>query len=111
MPEIDSRPPILAEAEADRRRGLLAELQDALAARSIQSVLASRRRLVLRALDPWGPSGRTDPQLHIFIPGQPDIATTDGTSYSLSNGAKHAADDPVRAADAITHTQPASARA
>jgi hypothetical protein len=79
--------PILDDAEAARRKLLLAELQAALAQSSVRCLLAGRQRLVLRYSEspPHAPSGPTDPALHIVSP-VPDIVTTDGTSYRLKDG-------------------------
>lgn len=96
------RTPILAQAEVTRRMLLLADLQAALAAQEIRAVLARNHRLVLQYnRSPFEPSGLTDPQLHIFTPDGTDIATTDGTTYSLSSGEKCPADDPHLAATVI----------
>ncbi len=92
-------PPILPRAEANRRMLLLADLQAALAAHEIRSVLARNHRLVLRSEPvPCEPSSPTDPQLHIFAHDGTDIATTDGTTYSLASGTKYPAGDPAATA-------------
>jgi hypothetical protein len=54
---------VLTDAYATSRRLLLAELQAALNAIGVRSVLAGNRRLVLRyEQDHYEPSGPTDPQ-------------------------------------------------
>ena len=104
-----SSPPILARAEAERMMLMLAELQAALAALGVRSVLARNHRLVLQYNRvPSGPSGMTDPQLHIFAPGGTDIATTDGSTYHLASGQEYPAADPAAAAALIRHARPAS---
>jgi len=103
---------ILATAEVTRRMLLLAELQEALAALGVRSVLARNHRLVLHYnVVPSGPSGMTDPVLHIFTPEGTDIATTDGSSYHLARGEKCPACDPVAAAVLIRHGRYAERRA
>jgi hypothetical protein len=118
MPEHDQSAPqapgtaILAQAEVSRRVLLLAELQAALAAQQIDSVLARNHRLVLQYNRvPSGPSGMTDPQLHIFAPDGTDITTTDGRTFNLASGEKCPADDPAAAATFIRHGQHAAPRA
>ena len=106
------REPILTEAEVARRMSLLAELQAALTAQGIRCVLARNHRLVLHYnVVPSGPSGMTDPVLHIFTPEGTDIATTDGSSYHLARGEKCPACDPVAAAVLIRHGRYAERRA
>jgi hypothetical protein len=103
--------PILATAELTRRMLLLADLQDALAALGVRSVLARHHRLVLQYNRvPSGPSGMTDPQLHILTAGGSDIATTDGTAYRLASGGQCPASDPAAAATFIRHGQHAAGR-
>jgi len=94
------RPPILARQEASRRAGLLRDLQTALTAQGVSSVLARHHRLVLRGggRTRCEPSGPTDPQLHIFTPDGTDIATADGSTYHFASGSAHPAGDPARAA-------------
>ncbi len=92
--------PVLLKPEVTHRVTLLAELQAALTAHGVQSVLARNRRLVLSSSG-RGPnqSGPTDPQLHIFRDDdQTDLATTDGTSYRFADGRTHPADDAHGAA-------------
>lgn len=93
---------ILREAEVIRRLTLLTELQAALAALGIQSLLVRNRRLVLRSAgNSLEPSGPTDPQLHIFGNDGTEIATTDGTNYEFSTCPAHPADDPQAAAASL----------
>jgi len=97
LPSI--RPPLLNKEEASRRAALLSELQSALAAQGVRSVLARHHRLVLSGgSTKCAPSGPTDPQLHIFTPEGTDIATTHGSTYHFASGDAHPADDPARAA-------------
>ena len=83
---------------------LLTELQTALAARQIRSVLARNHRLVLRYnYSSYEPSGMTNPRLHIFGPDGTGIATTDGTTFSLASGpVVYPCEDPDAAAIAIS---------
>jgi len=93
---------ILTDAEVGRRMLLLAELQAAMATLGVHCVLARNHRLVLRYNDgPYGPSGLTDPDLHIFTPRGTDTATTDGTVYRLASGGEYSVADPSIAATAI----------
>ena len=104
--------PILATAEVTRRMLLLAELQDALAALGVRSVLARHHRLVLQYNRvPSGPSGMTDAQLYIFAPGGTDIATTDGSTYRLASGQEYPVGNPAAASALITTRQHAVPRA
>ena len=99
-------PPVLSRAEATRRLLLLADLQAALAARDIRSVLARNHRLVLRSERvPCERSGLTDPRLHIFARDGTDSATTDGTTYSLASGTTYTAGDPVAIAALMQNGQ------
>ena len=105
-------PPILAEADVCRRMLLLSELQTALEAQQVRSVLARNHRLVLHySTSPCEPSGLTNPQLHIFGPHRTDIAATDGTTYTLASGSEYPAADPAAAASAIRHGRRAEPRA
>ena len=99
-PEPADREPILSQSEADSRMLLLAALQAALAGMGVRSVVARCHRLVLRwnSAGPFGPSGLTDPQLHIFAPAGTTVATTDGTAYRLRAGQQCPAGDPAAAA-------------
>lgn len=74
---------------------LLAELQAALPAAGLQSVVAGRHRLVLRYSEqpPHALSGETDPTLHIYG-GVPDAITTDGGSYRLRSGREFPISEP-----------------
>ncbi len=102
MPHIapsTSDQPVLAQSEVTSRVTLLAELQAALAALGIQSVLVRNRRLVLRSAgNGMEPSGPTNPQLHVFAPGGTQIATTDAARYEFTTGPACPADDPQAAA-------------
>ncbi len=112
QPASPSREPILAEAVVAGRMLLLAELQAALAAQQVGSVLASNHRLVLRySAIPCEPSGLTNPQLLIFGPDGTGTASTDGISYRLPDGAEYPAADPAAAATAIRHGQHVAQRA
>jgi hypothetical protein len=95
----------LTRAEADRRKGLLNQLKDALADRHITSALAGRRTLVLRsAADSEGDGGYpelvrlTDPQLYVFVADGVQVVTTDGDVYRLIRGYPHPVADPGGAA-------------
>jgi hypothetical protein len=104
--------PILSRAEADRRTLLLAELQSSLSELGVGAVLARHHRLVLQDNRvPSGPSGMTDPRLHIFTPDGTCIATTNGTAYHLAAGQQCPAGDPAAAATFIRHGQHAAPRA
>lgn len=94
---------ILPEAEVIRRVALLTELQGALAALGIQSLLVRNRRLVLRSAgNGLEPSGPTDPQLHVFADDGTEIATTDGALYEFTTCPAHSADDPQAAAASLS---------
>ena len=99
---IPSSPPhlVLSQDEAARRLLLLADLQTCLANLGVRCVLARNHRLVLRwhSSGSFGPSGLTDPQLHIFTPAGAAVATTDGSTFCLATGQRYHADDPVAAA-------------
>jgi hypothetical protein len=100
--QTTSRAPILTGTEADNRRLLLAELQRALSALGVDSVLARNHRLVLRYnLAPYEPSGPTDPQLHVFAPHGQCAVTTDEAVYRLPGGRECPVADPGAAAAAI----------
>lgn len=94
---------ILHEAEVIRRVTLLTELQAALDALGIQSLLARNRRIVLRSAgNGMEPSGPTNPQLHVFAADGTEIATTDGELYEFSTYPACPADDPQAAAASLT---------
>jgi len=81
---------------------LLAELQAALAALGIQSVLVRKRRLVLRSAgNDLEPSGPTNPQLHVFAPGGTEVATADAARYEFTAGPACPAADPQAAAASL----------
>ena len=90
----------LASPEADRRKTVLARLQDALTAQGLESVLVGRQVLALRGRGPVLPS-RCDPQLHVLGPGQCHVVTTDGCHYRFADGSSHPADDPGGAAGCV----------
>ena len=92
---------VLSRDEACRRALLLTDLRDALAKRSVEALVVTRRRVVLRADFSGGPSGPTDPALYVFLDGTVAIATTDGTNYQLADGVLDAVSDPDAAARAI----------
>ena len=101
MPDdLADEEPVLAGAEADRRKAALGRLQDALAAEGLESVLVGRQVLALRARGPVLPS-RRDPQLHVLGPGQCHVVTTDGGHYRFADGSSHPADDPGGAAGCV----------
>jgi hypothetical protein len=90
---------VLHETEVIRRVTLLTELQAALAALGIQSMLVRNRRLVLRsASSGLERSGPTDPQLHVFADDGTEIVTTDGALYQFSGGPACLVSDPSAAA-------------
>ncbi len=69
-------------------------------------------RLVLQYnRSPCEPSGLTNPHLHIFGPDGTDIATTDGTTFSLASGPEYPTAEPAAAVNAIRHGQHAASRA
>ena len=93
--------PVLTDAEATSRTRLLADLRAELASLGIRSILARNHRLVLRYNTvPGEPSGLTDPELHI-LGASADVATTDGSTYTLASGSTHPAADPAAAARTI----------
>lgn len=100
--------PVLDEPEADRQALMLAELQAALTALDVNTVLARRHRLVLRYSDPppLAPSGPTSPSLHIFAPDGTRTAIADGSVYQLDDGRTFPIGDPATAAAAICRPQP-----
>jgi hypothetical protein len=92
--------PILSDLEAESRLRLLAELQAALSALGVESILARNHRLVLRYnVAPLDPSGLTDPQLHIF--GNKGVVTTDGKVYRLDRGGEFPVDNAAAVATLI----------
>jgi hypothetical protein len=97
--------PVLDDAEAGRRRQLLATLQAALAELGIQSTLARKHRLVLRFTDGLaGPNGLTDPQLFVFTESGTAKITTNGTAYQLNGGQELPAANPAAAAAIISRS-------
>lgn len=94
--------PILDESEVIQRVMLLAELQVALVARGMQSLLVRNRRIVLRSAGTGlEPSGPTNPQLHIFQDDGTEIATTDGTRYEFATRLVHPVADPQAVAESL----------
>jgi len=89
---------VLAAEEADRRKAVLARLQEVLAVHGLASVLAARHILVLRGAGPAQPSGPGDPELHILGAGRRQVITTDGRLYHFGDAGTHPADDPGGAA-------------
>ena len=102
-----NRKPALTGAEADRRKALLARLQDELAAQGLQSVLVGRQVLALRDRGPVPPS-RRNPELHVSGPGQCHVVTTDGDHYRFADGSSHPADDPGGAAGCVHVRRPSA---
>jgi hypothetical protein len=91
----------LAGQEADRRKAVLIRLQDALAARGVDSVIVGRHALTLRGTGPAQPSRPADPQLHVLGADRCRIVTTDGRHYRFGDGRMHPADDPRGAAGCL----------
>jgi hypothetical protein len=101
MPDdLAEQEPTLTGAEADRRKALLARLQDELATQGFRFVLVGRQVLALRDRGPVPPS-RRNPELHVSGPGQCHVVTTDGDHYRFPDGASHPADDPGGAAECV----------
>jgi hypothetical protein len=92
---------VLGTAEAQRRAGLLGTLGDALAERSVETVLVRRWSIVLRADMSGGPSGPTNPALHIFAGDGMEVVTTDGTEYRFASTAVHQLGDMHSAAESV----------
>jgi hypothetical protein len=99
--------PRLSPAEADRRKGLLGLLKNALAAERISSALVGRRTLVLRSDQGKGcPAGYgemarpSDPQLYVFAGEDIHVVTTDGESYWFAGSQAYPTADPGGAARA-----------
>jgi hypothetical protein len=99
--------PRLTAAEADRRKGILALLKEALSAQRIASALVGRRTLVLcsnQASERFAGYGDTvspaDPQLYVFAGAGADIVTTDGEAYWFPGGRAYPTADPAGAAKA-----------
>jgi hypothetical protein len=90
---------------------LLAELQAALVGLGVRSVVARNHRLVLRwnSIGPFGPSGPTDPQLHVLISAGSVVVTVDGDSYRLDCGEDVPASDPASVARRIASLRTATA--
>jgi hypothetical protein len=103
LAEQASRRTALAGEEVDRRKVVLIQLQDALAAQGIESVLVGRHALTLRSHGhgPAQPSRPGDPELHVLGAGRHRIITTDGRHYRLRDSRMHPADDPRGAAEIV----------
>jgi hypothetical protein len=86
---------ILTAAAVQNRVDLLGAMKEALAARSVESVLVTRRTIVLRPKAPAILSGPTDPELYVWVASGLDVVTTDGTQYRSASGYVH----PGRDAD------------
>jgi hypothetical protein len=110
MPEQDPAAgplPRLTPAEADRRKGILGLLKNALAGERISSALVGRRTLVLRSDQGnersagYGEMVRpSDPQLYVFAGGDVHVVTTDGEAYWFAVGRAYPTADPGGAARA-----------
>jgi hypothetical protein len=98
--------PVLTDDEVARRVTLLAELQAAPADLGVQSVLARRHKIVLRAEDSWRASSQTDPQLHVFGDNATDVVTTDGAAYQFASGRTGPVGDPRATAASVLVAQP-----
>jgi hypothetical protein len=68
---------------------------------ALTALVATRRRIVLRADLSGGPSGPTGPELYVLLDGALAIVTTDGTSYHLAGVVVDADSDPDAGAEAI----------
>src|ERR1022692_3452017 len=98
LAEQASHRTVLAGEEVYRRKVVLLRLQDALAARGVESVIVGRRALTLRGTGPAPPSRPGDPELHILGGSRRRIVTTDGRHYRSADSRMHPADDPHGAA-------------
>jgi hypothetical protein len=93
---------VLSRDEARRRADLLTVLREALAKRSVEAIVVTRRRIVLRADFSGGPSGPTDPALYMVVDGRAGkVANTDGTRYKIVGCGEQSVTDPNRAAEMI----------
>jgi hypothetical protein len=101
LAEQAERRTVLVSGEADRRKALLARLQQALAARGVESVVAGRHSLTLRGTGPGQPARPADPELYVLAPDRRHIVTTDGWYYRFGNNRMHPADDPRGAAECV----------
>jgi hypothetical protein len=108
MPEQDPATgpvPGLTSAEADRRKGMLGLLKNALAAERISSALVGRRTLVLRSGQGQERSAGyrglvrpSNPQLYIFAGADVHVVTTDGEAYCFAGSHAYPTADPAAAA-------------
>jgi hypothetical protein len=101
-----SRRTILAGEEVYRRKVILLRLQDALAARGVESVIVGRRALTLRGAGPAPPPRPGNPELYILGARHRHIVTTDGRHYRSSDSRMHSADDPRGAAGCFLPADP-----
>lgn len=99
--EQAARRTILVSGEADRRKVMLARLQEALAEQGVESVVAGRHSLTLHGAGPGQPSRPADPELHVLGPDRHHIVTTDGWYYRFADNRMHPADDPRGAAGCV----------
>lgn len=104
--EVQDHPATLTAAAASRRAELLGTLGAALAARGVESLLACRHRLVLRADRPCGPCDPADPRLYVFGPGGTEVVATDGGQYRFASGAACPVAEPARAAGLVAGGEP-----
>lgn len=96
-------PPILGEAEVQRRVLILAGLQSELDVLGVRAVLARNHKLTLRYNVPGPqPCGMTDPVLHVFGPSGMRKATTDGSCFRIDSGEEFPVDDPAGTATRIS---------
>jgi hypothetical protein len=98
LAEQASRRTVLGGEEVYRRKVVLLRLQDALAARGVESVIVGRRALTLRGTGPAPPPRPGDPQLHVLSADRHHVITTDGRHYRFADNRMHPANDPGGAA-------------
>lgn len=100
---------IVDEAEVARRMRLLAALRETLERRQIRAVLARNHRLVLRYGEgSCGPSGLTDPELHVFGPERKHVVTIKDNAYVLDGGRQFKS-PPATAAAIVAEARAAGA--
>src|ERR1700761_2377828 len=102
MPNDESQSLVLPDAEAVLRQRQLADVQIELHSRGVKAVQARHHRLALsgRAIS-YGPSGQTDPVLHVFGPSGARKVTTDGESFWLDGSESFPIDDVAELAAVI----------